>query len=200
LASPRADRQRRGRPSRRRIVVRRFVALAVLLGILVGVGGTTWSAQPVWLERARYPLRFEALINAHARNYELDPALLAAVIYTESRFRPDARSSAGAVGLMQLLPTTAQGIATRTGGKGYVESDLLDPEINVRYGAWYLRSLVRRFGDVGTALAAYHAGPTQVETWRADGEGIAFPKTRAYVDGVLHMQEVYARAYAEELR
>lgn len=180
--------------------MRRFVALAVLLSILAGIAGAIWSAQPVWLERARYPLRFEALITAHARNYDLDPALLAAVVYTESRFRPDARSSAGAVGLMQLLPTTAQGIATRTGGKRFVESDLLDPEINVRYGSWYLRSLVRRFGDLGTALAAYHAGPTQVETWRNDGEGIAFPETRAYVDGVLRMRDVYARAYAEELR
>ena len=137
---------------------------------------------------------------AHATNYDLPPTLLAAVIYAESKFDPAARSAAGAVGLMQLLPDTARGIATRTGGDRFVVDDLLDPELNVRYGSWYLRSLLDRYDDdVRTALAAYHAGPGNVDAWRRKGVGIQFPETRAYVSRVLDAQRVYADAYAEEL-
>src|SRR4029450_7057333 len=93
-------------------------------------------SEPGWYLRLRYPLRYEEIVVAHARNYRLDPALLAAVIYQESKFQADARSDRGAVGLMQLLPSTAEGIAARTGGSQFVASDLYDPEINVRYGAW----------------------------------------------------------------
>ena len=93
------------------------------------------------LERTEYPLRYPAIVRGHAQQYDLDPALLAAVIYSESRFRPHVRSPQGAIGLMQLLPSTAEGIATRTGGTAFVASDLDDPEINVRYGCWYLRHL-----------------------------------------------------------
>ena len=158
-----------------------------------------WRSEPVWLDRLRYPLRYEAIVTAHARNYDLDPALLAAVIYTESRFRADARSSAGALGLMQLLPETGRAIALRTGGDRFVVSDLLDPEINVRYGSWYLRELRRKYGSTRTALAAYHAGQGNVDRWREQGVGIQFPETRAYVDDVLDVVPVYRRAYRDEL-
>ena len=131
-------------------------------GVFPAVAGVAalWvvRAEPDWYLRARYPLRYEAIIRGHADNYDLEPTLLAAMIYTESEFDPAARSPAGAVGLMQLLPDTARGIALRTGGGGFVVRDLLDPEINVRYGAWYLRNLLHRYGDLRTALAAYHAG------------------------------------------
>ena len=87
-----------------------------------------------------------------------------------------------------------------TGGDGFVVSDLLDPELNVRYGSWYLRNLLNRYDDdLRTALAAYHAGPGNVDAWRRKGVGIQFPETRAYVDRVLDAQEVYADAYADEL-
>jgi peptidoglycan lytic transglycosylase len=177
------------------------VALAALVLAAVAGGVAVWvvSAEPEWYQRARYPLRYESIVRAHARNYDLPPTLLAAVIYTESKFDADARSDAGAMGLMQLLPETAKGIAIRTGGEGFVVSDLLDPEINVRYGSWYLRNLLNRYDDVRTALAAYHAGQGNVDEWRSKGLGIQFPETRAYVDRVLEAQRVYADAYAEEL-
>jgi soluble lytic murein transglycosylase len=180
--------------------VRRVALAALLLAAVVG-GAAVWvvSAEPQWYQRARYPLRYESIVRAHARNYDLPPTLLAAVIYTESKFDADARSGAGAVGLMQLLPETAKGIAIRTGGDRFVVSDLLDPEINVRYGSWYLRNLLNRYDDVPTALAAYHAGQGNVDEWRSKGIGIQFPETRAYVDRVLDAQRVYADAYAEEL-
>jgi soluble lytic murein transglycosylase len=180
--------------------VRRVALVAGLVAVAV-VAGVTWVLQtePGWYQRLRYPLRYEAIVMGHARNYDLPPTLLAAVIYTESKFDPSARSGAGAVGLMQLLPETAEGIAIRTGGDRFVVDDLLDPEINVRYGSWYLRSLIDRYDNVKTALAAYHAGPGNVDRWRRNGIGIQFPETRAYVARVFDAERVYAEAYAEEL-
>ena len=172
---------------------------ALAAAAVVGVAVWTVSAEPEWYQRVRYPLRYEGIVLAHARNYDLPPTLLAAVIYTESKFDAGARSDAGAVGLMQLLPETARGIAVRTGGGGFVVSDLLDPEINVRYGSWYLRNLLDRYDDVRTALAAYHAGQGNVDAWRRAGVGIRFAETRAYVDSVLDAERVYGEAYADEL-
>jgi soluble lytic murein transglycosylase len=121
------------------------------------------------------------------------------VIEQESKFDANAKSSAGAIGLMQLQPATAKGIAVRTGGSKFVLSDLYNPEINVRYGAWYLHHLLAKYGDERLALAAYNAGQKNVDDWRADGGGIQFPETRAYVDKVEHLKTIYRRAYAREL-
>jgi soluble lytic murein transglycosylase len=179
--------------------VRVFVSVLILLAA-VGAGlAYVQQTQPPWYERLRYPLSYEQIVRGHARNYDLDPALLAAVIYRESKFDAGARSSSGAIGLMQLLPETAKGIALHTGGSRFVVSDLYDPEINVRYGAFYLRRLLTKYGDTRLALAAYNAGQANVDSWRASGEGIVFPETREYVDSVLETRDVYADAYANEL-
>ena len=177
-------------------------ALAIgCLVLVVGAAGALWVLQerPELIDRVRYPLRYETIVRGHAENYDLDPALLAAVIYAESKFDASARSPAGAIGLMQLLPDTARGIAIRTGGERFVVTDLLNPELNVRYGSWYLRNLLQRYDDVPTALAAYHAGQGNVDRWRARGIGIQFPETQAYVDKVVGLVEIYERAYADEL-
>ncbi len=121
------------------------------------------------------------------------------MIEQESKFDANARSSAGAVGLMQLQPATAQGIAKYTGGSKFVLSDLDDPEINVRYGAWYLHHLMLKYDDERTALAAYNAGQDNVDRWRAAHEGIQFSETREYVDRVERLKDIYRRAYASEL-
>ena len=176
--------------------------LVALLVVSLGIAGVTvWihESEPDWYLRARYPLAYEHIVRGHARNYGLDPALLAAVIYAESRFDSNATSKVGAVGLMQLLPETARGIALRTGGTRFVVADLRDPEINVRYGAWYLDHLRDRYGDTKLALAAYHAGQGNVDRWRAGGLGIVFPETRAYVDEVERVRRVYAKTYPDEL-
>jgi len=155
--------------------------------------------EPPWYARLWYPLRYTSIVRAHAANYDLNPALLAAVIEQESKFRADAKSSAGAIGLMQLLPATAEGIAIHTGGSKFVVSDLYNPEINVRYGAWYLHHLMQKYGDERTALAAYNAGQQNVDGWRAQGEGIQFAETRSYVDKVERLKGIYRRAYRSEL-
>jgi soluble lytic murein transglycosylase len=121
------------------------------------------------------------------------------VIEQESKFDTTAQSSAGAIGLMQLQPATAKGIALRTGGSKFVLSDLYDPEINVRYGSWYLHHLMLKYKDERLALAAYNAGQQNVDRWRAAGEDIQFPETRAYVAKVERLKTIYRRAYAKEL-
>jgi len=184
-----------GRADERDLVRRIVTALAAIV-IIVTSAVSLGCAQ---VDRIRYPLRYELIVRNHAKNYDLDPALLAAVIYTESRFNANAESSAGAIGLMQLLPETARGIAVRTGGNGFVLRDLYVPEINVRYGAWYLRNLLNRYSDERTALAAYHAGQGNVDRWREQGVGIQFPETREYVDNVEKARRIYAERYAKEL-
>ena len=116
------------------------------------------QTSPPWYERLRYPLHYSAIVREQARDKKLDPALLAAVIYQESKFDSDARSSSGAVGLMQLRPETAKGIALRTGGTAFRVSDLTDPAINIRYGSWYLQNLFAKYHDERLVLAAYNAG------------------------------------------
>jgi soluble lytic murein transglycosylase len=179
--------------------VRKLLAGAAALLLVCGFVLYVLETEPRWYERVRYPLRYEQIVVGHAENYRLEPQLLAAVIYQESKFDADAVSDSGAVGLMQLLPATAQGIADRTGGSGWHERDLLDPELNIRYGSWYLRHLLDKYDDESLALAAYNAGQTNVDRWRAQGVGIRFPETRRYVERVEKLKEIYARAYASEL-
>jgi soluble lytic murein transglycosylase len=179
--------------------VRRVATLVVLVGLAAGLFAYVNATSPPWYERLRYPLGYEQIVRGHARNYRLDPALLAAVIYQESKFRPSARSRSGAIGLMQLQPATAEGIAVRTGGTRFRVDDLYEPEINVRYGAWYLRHLLDKYGDERTALAAYNAGQENVDTWRREGKGIAFAETRAYVARVEKLKRIYRDAYGSKL-
>lgn len=173
------------------------VALAALA--LAGFGAYVLQTEPTWYQRIRYPLRYEEIVRGHAENYRLEPQLVAAVIYQESKFDADAVSSSGAVGLMQLLPETGQGIADRTGGEAWEPEDLLDPELNVRYGSWYLRHLLDKYGDERLALAAYNAGQANVDEWRERGVGIQFDETRHYVERVQELKRMYAEAYAAEL-
>jgi soluble lytic murein transglycosylase len=178
--------------------MRILVSVLLVLGLAGGAYAYIQS-DPDWYVRLRYPLDYENIVRGHAENYDLDPALLAAVIYRESKFDARAESDSGAIGLMQLLPDTAKGIAVHTGGSQFEVADLWDPEINVRYGAFYLRRLLNKYGNVRLALAAYNAGQANVDEWLANGDGIVFPETRQYVDQVLAARDVYAKTYPDEL-
>jgi soluble lytic murein transglycosylase len=142
------------------------------------------------------PLRHEDIIKQQAREKDLDPTLIAAVIYEESRFRPRT-SSAGAEGLMQIVPDTAHFIADRSGGTQFETDDLASPQINIQYGAWYLRYLIQQYGDEDIAVAAYNAGETNVHQWIEEAGGLAafdvdsdvpFPETQHYVDNVMALR------------
>ena len=180
--------------------MRILVAVSALLLAVAGAAAWVVDAKPDWYLRTRYPLEYDNVVRAYANERHLDPTLVAAVIYAESRFDPNVVSDAGAVGLMQVLPETGRFIARSTGGTDFVEADLRDPDLNVRYGTWLLGYLMDRYdGDVATALAAYHAGPANVDEWRRSGSGIQFPETQAYVDEVLRVKQVYAQAYGPDL-
>ena len=179
--------------------MKKLVALAVLVAVVGGAALYVYEASPPWYERIRYPLRYAEYVKVHARENHLDPALLAAVIYQESKFRSDAQSSSGAIGLMQLTPATARGIAIRTHGSKFKTADLYDAEINIRYGAWYLENLFHKYRSKRLVLAAYNAGQGNVDRWRANGQAIQFPETVAYVQRVEHLQRVYREAWGKEL-
>jgi soluble lytic murein transglycosylase len=179
--------------------MRRLFTTVALVAVAGGLVAVVQTSKPGWWERLWYPLHYEQIVRGHADHYELDPALLAAVIYQESKFKADARSKSGAIGLMQLLPATAKGIALHTGGAAFRVEDLYDPEINVRYGAWYLHHLILKYGNERTALAAYNAGQDNVDRWRREGAGIPFPETRAYVSKVEDVKKIYRDSYAAEL-
>ena len=172
---------------------------AALLAVAAVVTLYVVKTSPPWYERARYPLHYSAIVREQAREKDLDPALLAAVIYQESRFRSGARSSSGAVGLMQLRPETAKGIALRTGGTAFEISDLTDPRINIRYGSWYLQHLFTKYEDERLVLAAYNAGQGNVDRWLSDGGEIEFAETRAYVSEVERLKGVYRDVWHTEL-
>ncbi len=156
--------------------------------------------EPPWYARLWYPLRYSTNVRVYASQDHLDPALLAAVIETESKFDATARSDAGAVGLMQLTPNTARGIAQYTGGSRFRVTDLTNPDINMRYGAWYLGHLLKRYdGNERLALAAYNAGEDNVDRWQREHVGIQFDETRDYVDKVERLKKIYRRTYASQL-
>lgn len=154
------------------------------------------------------PLRHEDIIRQQAREKGIDPSLIAAVIYTETHFVPRP-SKAGAQGLMQITPQTAEFIAGRSGGTAFEQADLASPQINIAYGTYYLRYLLRRFdANVAFGLAAYNGGEGNVERWIAEAKArgeelkvddIPFPETRHYVRNVLEAQQQYRRKYAHEL-
>jgi soluble lytic murein transglycosylase len=189
---------------RRRRAVRVLVALGV---VAVGIA----LAMPL-LQKAvnelSLPLADSGIIRQQASEKHLDPALIAAVIYAETKF--DARtSSAGALGLMQMMPQTAQYLAHRSGGTTFTTADLAEPAVNIAYGSYYLRYLLNHYhGDEMLAIAAYNGGITNVDGWvaeaKADGHAftindIPFPETRDYVQRVLQAQRDYRNTYASQL-
>ncbi len=187
---------------------------ALALALFVAVCGLTWlavhRAQPDWYARIFYPLEHVETIRSEAARYDLEPALIAAVIRQESGWVPDSRSAPGAVGLMQVLPSTARFIADQKERPSPPPDQLVDPAVNIAYGSWYLRYLIDRYGSTRSALVAYNAGETNLAEWVAKARtagrtfafpaDVPFPETRAFVTDVEHDIGVYRRAYAVELR
>jgi soluble lytic murein transglycosylase len=154
------------------------------------------------LEEFTLPLRHEDIIRQQAAQKGVPADLIAAVIYSESRFR-DQTSHAGARGLMQITPSTAKLIEKLSGGQTFKFEDLSNPDINIRYGTFYLRYLIDKFdNNEVAALAAYNAGETNVIAWGGSSlrlDDIPFPETRGYVEDVLDKRDEYARHYRDEL-
>jgi soluble lytic murein transglycosylase len=194
------------RRRRRRRLLRLVIPLAVLVAIIVvAVGSITgWVVIP-GLSGKVYPIHYEKEIAAVAEKYDVDPYLLAAVARTESGFDPDAKSHAGAVGLMQFLPNTAEFVTGLDSWKGPKNPALRDPQDSLELGACYLAYLLRRFDDQTAALAGYNAGPNAVAGWieKAGGadsftaEDIRYPETREFVRRVVRSQALYEKAHPD---
>jgi len=183
--------------------------MITLLIMAAGAAVYIHQTKPDWYSRLLYPMKFSELINKSAGQNRLDPALVAAVIFEESSFEETISSDAGAVGLMQLMPSTATWIAAKTDGVDFRVSDLRDPSINIAYGCWYLRYLTDRYGSSELALAAYNGGTENLDKWLAEAQSqgrefssatdIPWPETREFVVSVDQTRDIYASAYAEEL-
>jgi soluble lytic murein transglycosylase len=195
--SPARNRRITKRRRRRLAIGTGVVCAGIVAGVLLARGTIDRAIQELTL-----PLKHEDVIRQQAREKNVDAALIAAVIYSESKFS-DRTSSAGARGLMQITPEAAQEIERLSGGTTFKLKDLGDPEINIRYGTFLLGELLDRYdGDVVAALAAYNAGPGNVDEWGGSDlsvEGIEFPETRAYVEEVLEKQRAYRDKYPREL-
>ena len=196
--------------ARKRAIRRRRLVAIVGVGILSAAVVALWPQFHHAVREITLPLRHEDIIRQQAREKGLDPALIAGVIYTESHFRDNQTSSAGALGLMQLTPTTARYIAHKSGGTQFVVDDLATPQVNIAYGTYYLRYLLRRYdGNEDFALAAYNAGEGNVDKWIAAArerdraltiDAIPYAETRAYVSRVERAKREYRRAYGAHLR
>jgi peptidoglycan lytic transglycosylase len=187
------------RHRRRRLIVGgAVVAAGVAAGILLGVIGDVDHV----IQELTLPLHHEDIIRQQSEEKGVDAALIAAVIYSESRFR-DQTSHAGARGLMQITPATARDIERLSGGTTFNVNDLADPDINIRYGAFYLQHLLNLYdGNEVAALAAYNAGPANAGRWggaRLTLDAIPLAETRGYVAEVLDKQRAYRNQYAKEL-
>lgn len=210
MSPPTSTHARATRPARRRRSHprRRGLALLALAGLIAAVALVLAPVFNQAVQEVTLPLRHEDVIRQQAADKQLDPALIAGVIFAESRFR-DQTSPTGAKGLMQIQPATARFIAQRSGGTAFELRDLGTPQINISYGSWYLRYLLDRYdGNETLAIAAYNGGETNVDRWIAESgrrgmafgqDQIPFTETREYVDRVLDARDRYRDVYPREL-
>jgi peptidoglycan lytic transglycosylase len=208
-ATRRPGSEHRAAARRRSATRRRRTALGIVgIGLLLAIVALAMPLFRKAVNELTLPLHHQDIIRQQASEKRLDPALIAAVIYAETKFDPRP-SSAGAEGLMQIMPETAAFLARRSGATSFTTSDLSTPQVNIAYGSYYLRYLLDEYGQNKVlALAAYNAGEANVDRWVADARAhdrrltvaeIPFPETQAYVTKVLQAQHDYRTSYASEL-
>ena len=192
---------KQNRTPKRVIQLISIVAVAVLLLI-----GALYLLFEPKIDRALYPREYQAYVERYAKQYDVPENLIYAVIRTESDFQADAVSAVGAVGLMQMMPSTFRWLSDDMLGEYLEDGMLYDAETNVRYGVYYLRRLYDRYGDWLTACAAYNAGSGRVDGWLKDSsltnlqgdlvpERIPIGETRIYVRKVKKAYQAYQRLY-----
>lgn len=190
-----------------KIIVLRFDNKAkIALASVLMAAALFFGYRSDWFQKNfLYPCPYQSIISEYALRQHIDPMLVAGVIYSESKFKPDAKSVKGAVGLMQLMPSTAEWIAEQLDEENVTPARLCEPELNIRFGTWYLASLASEFnGNPVLMLAAYNAGRGNVKEWMKkynwDGEfadigQIPFAETRQYVAKVLKTWFIYQQLY-----
>ena len=197
VPSTRGELKKRKRYRRSRRQGRNLLVALALAFLLISL----FLEAPDAVRRLTHPIKHEEVIRSAAAEYKVEPALVAAVIRSESNFDEDVESSRGAYGLMQLLPETASFIAGRSG----IGGDYREPETNIRMGTWYLGYLQNRYnGDERLVLAAYNSGASQVDEWVSEegfnvSRDIPFEETREYVNEVLDARDTYVDLYGRNL-
>ena len=181
-----------------------FFKLIILVVIIAAItAGTRYV-----IKESFFPYKYKEYVDTYSAKYNLDPLFVLAVIKTESKFDEDAKSHKNAVGLMQITVQTAEWAAKEMGYSTFSKEDLYDEEYNIRMGCWYLRRLNDIFnGDLDLTIAAYNAGPTNVQSWLQDEkyssngksiDYIPFGETKKYVDKVNTYYNVYQYLYSEK--
>lgn len=183
----------------------KWIAWGCGLLVLLIVALVVWAVVLPNVQKERYALDYPEIIAQYAGEYDLDPYLVAAIIHVESKGNPDAESSVGAVGLMQVMPSTGEWIAEKL-KRPFDVSQLKDPATNIEMGCWYLNFLNQRFASQDTAIAAYNAGHGRVGEWLGDEQysqnqedllEIPYPETEHYVQKVREAYEKYKEFYPE---
>jgi len=180
------------------------VSIFLWAAILIFLGGVI--SFPKWIT-VFYPLPHHDIVFSMANEYNVDPYLVFAIIRAESKFQNTAQSPVGARGLMQIMPETAEWIAKQMKIDDFKAEDLHNPEVNIRFGCWYIRDLNAEFkGNIPLQVAAYNAGRGKVSQWIQEGrwdgdpnniEGIPFPETKQYVKNVLRNYQAYNAIYKD---
>jgi len=180
--------------------LKRLLVAAVLLAL-----SAVWFVRTPHFERLYYPYHYRAIIESQAADNGLDPLLVAAIIHVESKFDPQAVSRKGALGLMQIMPSTAAWIAYQLHVTGFYTEMLFDPEVNIKFGTWYMANLGQEFGDrLEVVVVAYNAGRGNVKEWLTEGiwsgefadrGSIPFPESRQFLLRVRTAHAAYIRLY-----
>lgn len=177
-----------------------FCLLIILLAAVVGFRYV--------VKEKFFPYKYQEYVDAYSKEYNLDPLFVLSVMKTESKFDDNAHSHKNAVGLMQITVETGEWAAKEMGYTTFSKDDLYNEQYNIRMGCWYLRWLGDMFNnDINLMIAAYNAGPTNVQNWLKDKdyssngknlEYIPFGETKKYVDKVNTYYSVYEYLYGEE--
>jgi len=179
---------------------RTFVQGIVVAGLLIGGTYLVFFVLPRIFSEVQYPLAYDDIILEESKTHDLDPFLVAAVIYTESHFHQDAMSDAGARGLMQLIPSTAEGLARRMGDGSFTVDKLYDPATNIKYGAFHLQGLMGRYnGQIEPAIVAYNGGGGAGDRYLAGNRTGIPTESLNYVKKVLAAKQAYEQLYRTRL-
>lgn len=192
--------KKRVKKGKKGIFLKLTLAVAVLSVLLFA-----WLWQnDVFKKKIFYPFLYPEEIKKYSKMHKLSPSLVTAVIKNESRFKASAQSERGAIGLMQIMPDTAEWIAEQTDWQGFDVKLLQEPDINIRFGCWYLNELREEFKHEKIYVAAYNAGRGNVKEWldenKWDGktiENIPFEETRKYVENVMKDKLEYEKYYED---
>lgn len=176
----------------------RILFTLMLIAAIAAIAVYNYTRTAIEEEKAAYPLKYNHIVEKYADQYGVDRAIIYATILCESNFEPNASSHKGAQGLMQITPDTFEWLCTKT-GEDSTTLDILDPDINIRYGTFFLSMLYEEFGDPKIAHAAYNAGRARIKSWLEDenyfrdGElyHIPFSETRRYVEKIKRTTEKY---------